>query len=106
MAKAATPTPHRDAPRRGLLMAGARLSGAGNRPCRAGQSAELDLFPGALSYLILIRRLYYAAGRHPTPTGAGWLTGWTDALRWTTVRYATQPEVLARYNDVDGFPLD
>jgi serine/threonine protein kinase len=79
-----------------------------------GQSAELDLFSlGALSYLIL-------SGQPPADSPITLLATLraNQGLRLADVmdgcpqklddlvRYATQPEVLARYNDVDGFLAD
>ncbi len=79
-----------------------------------GQSAELDVFSlGALSYLIL-------SGQPPADTPISLLTvlrakqglqladvmdGCPQKLS-DLIRFATQPEVLARYNTVDGFLAD
>lgn len=80
----------------------------------AGQSAELDIFSlGALSYLIL-------GGQPPADSPINLLAtlranqglqladvmdGCPPKLA-DLIRYATQPEVLARYNTVDGFLAD
>lgn len=80
----------------------------------AAQSAELDVFSlGALSYLIL-------SGRPPADSALELLTtlrsrqglqlsdvmdGCPQKLA-DLVRFATQPEVLARYNTIDGFLQD
>ncbi|WP_170252718.1 hypothetical protein, partial [Vogesella mureinivorans] len=77
-------------------------------------SAELDVFSlGALSYLIL-------SGRAPASSALELLgtlrsqqglqlsdvmDGCPQKLA-DLVRYATQPEVLARYNSIDGFLQD
>ncbi|WP_313913644.1 BREX system serine/threonine kinase PglW [Tahibacter sp.] len=79
-----------------------------------GQSAELDVFSlGALSYLIL-------SGQPPADNPISLLTtlrakqglqladvmdGCPQKLS-DLIRFATQPEVLARYNTVDGFLAD
>lgn len=80
----------------------------------AGQSAELDLFSlGALSYFILssqppadspINLLAILRAKQGLQL-ADVMDGCPQTLD-DLVRYATQPEVLARYNTVDGFLAD